>query len=74
MKRDETYLYKDNETDLYMIHDIDVGFDYAMSKFDIQRNINIQKNLTGVAKFYNAHLEDNGDIVLLKSNNYRDIG
>lgn len=59
-----TYLYKDNITDMYMIHDVEAGFDYKMSEFDIRRNIEIEESLTGIAEFYNARLDDQDNIVL----------
>lgn len=61
---DKTYIYKDDITGLYRIHDVEAGFDYAMSSFDIRRNIKIQKQSTGEARFYNAELDGRGNIVL----------
>ena len=45
-----TYLYKDNITGMYMIHDVEAGFDYKMSEFDIRRNIEIEDNALGTYK------------------------
>lgn len=49
---------------MYMIHDVEAGFDYKMSEFDIRRNIEIEESLTGIAEFYNARLDDQDNIVL----------
>ncbi len=58
----QLYIYKDHNE--YKIHDNSIGFDYHISKCDIIHNIHIQKNLTGIALWYNVSLDVIGNIVL----------
>lgn len=59
----KNYFYK-NEFGDFILHDTDIHYDYMMSEFDIRRNIDIQKSLTGVAKYFNATLDENNNIIL----------
>lgn len=59
----KNYFYL-NEFGDYILHDADIHYDYIMSEFDIIRNIDIQKSLTCVARYFNAMLDENENVIL----------